>query len=356
MRPFLESLLLHLDSGVFTIDKEKRITSFSKSAVWITGFCLDDVIGRKCKDVLRSNLCKTACPFESITKKGSSTHRSDKEIFGKDGNAIPVNISAFALKNTEGKIVGMAEIFRDISELKSLKDQLMQSDRLAVLGQIAAGVAHEINNPLNGILTYIKLMSRKLDKEPSLAQKFHKYLVIMERETMNIGRIIKNLLDFSRRTEPEVLPLHINDVIEQSLLLLRDQLKIKNIEVKKESKSHIPEVIGDFGQLQQVFVNVILNSIQAMPKGSRLKIETVAEGKQECFVKVEISDTGCGIPKENLLKIFEPLFTTKGGKDGLGLGLGLPIVRRIVKEHHGNIDVKSTVGRGTTFSIRFPAK
>ncbi len=358
MRPFLEGLLLHMQGGIFTINKEKKLTFFSKSAMWITGFCLDDVIGRECKDIFRSNVCKTSCPFESVIKKGSSTYRSDIEILGKDRKAIPVNITAFVLKDSNDKIVGMVEIFRDISELKSLKNQLMQSDRFAILGQVAAGVAHEINNPLNGILTYIKLMSKKLEKEPSLAQKFHKYLSIMERETGNMGRIVKNLLDFSRRIEPEIMPLYINEVIEQSLLLLGDQLKIGNIEVKKESKPHIPEIMGDFGQLQQVFVNIILNSIQAMPKGGKLKIKTIAEGRlgQECFATVNISDTGCGISKKNFPKLFEPLFTTKRGKEGVGLGLGLPIVQRIIKEHHGNIDVKSTVGKGTTFSIRFPAK
>ena len=358
MRPFLEGILLHMEGGVFTIDKEKRITSFSKSAMWMTGFCLDDVRGKKCKDIFRSNLCEISCPFESITKKGSSTYRSDKEIFGKDGKAIPVNIAAFPLKDTNGEIVGMVEIFRDIRELKCLRDQLMQSDRFAILGQIAAGVAHEINNPLNGILTYIKLLSRELEKETPSAQKSNRYLSIIERETINMGRIVKNLLDFSRQTEPEVLSLNINEVIEQSLLLLRDQLKIGNIEVKKESKLRIPEIMGDFGQLQQVFVNIILNSIQAMPRGGKIKIKTATEGGQRCFVRASVSDTGCGIPKENFPKLFEPLFTTKGGKEGLGLGLGLglPIVQRIVKDHHGSIDVKSTVGKGTTVSIKFPAK
>ena len=269
-----------------------------------------------------------------------------------------MSITAFPLKDSNEEIIGMCEIFRNMSELRSLKSQLMQSDRFAILGQVSAGVAHEINSPLNGILTYIKLMSKKLNEEPALAKKFNKYLSIMERETKNMARIVQHLLDFSRCKEPEVLPLHVNGVIEQSLLLLGDQLKIKNIEIEKESKPHIPEIMGDFAQLQQVFANIILNSIQAMPKGGKLKIKIIAEGipGQECFVKVNISDTGCGIPKENLSKIFAPLFTTKGGKESVGLGLGLSIVQRIVKEHHGNINVESALGKGTTFSIRFPAK
>jgi PAS domain S-box-containing protein len=358
MRPFLEGLLTNMEGGVFTIDRQKRITSFSKSAMWTTGYCLDDVIGKECSDILKSTACETACPFISILKKGGSTHRSDKEIIGKDGKAIPVHITAFALKNTSGEIVGMAEIFRDISEIKSLKNQLMQSDRFAVLGQVAASVAHEINNPLNGILTYVKLIAKKLETECDSTRQFDKYLSIIERETINMARIVKNLLDFSRHAEAEIVPLDVKDVIEQSLLLLRDALKIGNIEVKRDSESYIPQIMGDFGQLQQVFANIMLNSIHAMPRGGTLTVETMAEGTrgQECFVRVAVSDTGSGIPEENLPRIFDPLFTTKGGKDGVGLGLGLSIVQRIVKEHRGKINVKSTVGKGTTFRLRFPAK
>jgi len=357
-KPFLEGLLGHMQGGVFTIDKEKRITSFSKSAVWITGFCLDDVKGKNCKDILNCVMCETCCPFDGIMKRGSSTYRTDVEIHGKDGKPIPVNITAFALRNNTGEIVGMCEIFRDISELSALKNQLMESDRFAVLGQLAAGVAHEVNNPLNGILTYIKLISKKMKQDSSQHEEFLKYLSIMERETINIGRIVKNLLDFSRRKEPEIIPIDINEVIDQSLLLLTDQLKTGNIEVERTGKSDLPEIRGDFGQLQQVFLNLMLNSIQAMSDGGKLIISTTAEGTpgKECFVIVSVSDTGCGIPQQNIHKIFNPLFTTKGGKESIGLGLGLSIVERILKSHHARITVKSATGKGTTFNIRFSTK
>ncbi len=358
MRPFLNGLLSHMQGGVFTIDLDKRITSFSKSAIWITGYCLDEVRGKYCKEIFRGNMCENSCPFESVIRSGGSTYRSERVIYGKDGNPIPVNITAFALKDVNGRVVGMCEIFRDISELKSLRDLLIKSDKFAVLGQLAAGVAHEINNPLNGILTYIKLMSKKLEKYPEISDEFRKYLSTMERETINMGRIVKNLLDFSRRTEPEIVPLNVNDVIEQSLLLLTDQLKVGNIEVNMRLKPNLPEIMGDFGQLQQVFLNLMLNAIQAMQNGGTLTIETYAEGTpgKECFVIASVSDTGCGIPKENINKIFDPLFTTKGGKEGVGLGLGLSIVERIIKAHHARISVKSKVGEGTTFTIRFSTK
>jgi two-component system NtrC family sensor kinase len=187
-------------------------------------------------------------------------------------------------------------------------------------------------------------------------EDFKKYLSVMERETSHIGRTVKNLLDFSRRTEPDIHPLDINEVLEQSLMLLSDQLKVGNIDLKREGRISLPHIMGDFGQLQQVFINLIMNAIHAMNDGGKIRILTSAEGRPggECFIKIQVSDTGCGIPKKNLDKIFDPFFTTKGGKDSIGLGLGLSIVQGIIKTHHGRIEVRSRVGRGTKFTLKLP--
>jgi signal transduction histidine kinase len=253
----------------------------------------------------------------------------------------------------------MLGIFRDISELKTLRGQLMQSEKLAIMGQLAAGVAHEINNPITGILTYIRLMMKKVEKidlPPKESEDFKKYLSIMERETSNVGRITRNLLDFSRRSEPDIRPTDLNVVLDQSLLLLHDQLKVSNVELIREGSESIPNIMGDMGQLQQVFVNLALNGIQAMPKGGTLTVKTWAEGREgsECFVNVEISDSGTGIAEEDIPQIFDPFFTTKKAKGRSGLGLGLSIVQSIVKKHHGRIRVESEIDKGTTFNIRFP--
>jgi len=358
MRPFIEGLLRNMQGGVCVVDNQKRIQVFNKAAQWITGYCADEVLGKTCREVSRSPLCDSACSFDKIIKKGVSRCNTEAEYLSKDDRPIPVSITAFPLKDHDGHILGMVEIFRDISEVKTLQTQLVQSERLAILGQLAAGVAHEINNPINGILTYIKLLLKKLKQGhlDSSAPKFEEYLSIMERETKRVGRTTQNLLDFSRRDEPDIRPVQINEAIEQSLMLLADPLNVRNIEVKREGKSALPEVMGDFGQLQQVFVNLIMNAVQAMPKGGKIHIKTTAEGApgRECFIKIAVSDSGCGIPKANISKIFDPFFTTKGGKESTGLGLGLSIVQRIIKTHHGHISVKSTIGKGTTFTIELP--
>jgi PAS domain S-box-containing protein len=361
MRPFLEGLLRDMQGGVFTVNLNKEIISFNKAAEWITGYCLDDVLGKKCNEIFKSTICKDACHFGKVIRRGGPVYKSDVTIIGKDGREIPVSLTCFLLKNVHGETVGMSGIFRDISELKTLRGQLMQSEKLAIMGQLAAGVAHEINNPISGILTYIKLLAKKLDKDgmsETLVPTFRKYLSVMERETANVGRIVKNLLDFSRRKEPDISPIHIEEIIDQSLLLLGDQLKVGNVEVERKGKTGFPEIMGDFGQLQQVFVNLMLNALQAMRSGGKLKIKTTAEGSpgRECFVKIEVADNGCGIPKEDIPNIFDPFFTTKGGDDGTGLGLGLSIVQKIIKAHHGNISLKSRVGKGTIFTIKLPTR
>jgi two-component system NtrC family sensor kinase len=358
MRNFLEGLLKNMQGGVFTLDMDQRIVSFNKAAEWITGYCLDDVLGKSCKEILSSEICEKECAFSRVMRRGVPVHRAEMELKAKDGKPIPVDMSCFPLSDNKDRLCGMVGIFRDTSELHALRGQLMHSEKLALLGQLAAGVAHEVNNPINGILTYIRLLLKKIDRGEleSMQADLVRYLEVMERETVHIGRTVSNLLDFSRRSQPDISMVDLNDVISQSLLLVRDQLNLSNITVKRDGQVELPEIMADFGQLQQIMVNLLLNAAQAMRDGGEITITTVAEGTRgsECFVAVEVHDTGCGISEENLSRIFDPFFTTKGGKDGVGLGLGLSIVHRIVREHHGRIEVKSKVNEGTVFTIKLP--
>ncbi|MEO0093940.1 MAG: cache domain-containing protein [candidate division WOR-3 bacterium] len=227
------------------------------------------------------------------------------------------------------------------------RQQLMRSERLATLGQLAAGVAHEINNPIAGILTYIRLIRKKLEKSASIGDgDFKRYLAIMERETDRCGTIVRNLLDFARQSEPNLKSVDVNMIINESLELLDHKLRLQNIEVEKRY-AKIPLIIGDFAQLQQSFMNIILNAAEAMENGGKLTITTRTA---DTMVEIEFADTGKGIPQENLTKIFEPFFTTKPK----GTGLGLSVVFGIINRHQGEIDVKSEVGKGTTFIIRLP--
>lgn len=236
-----------------------------------------------------------------------------------------------------------------IEELQKTQDTLIQAEKLSSIGQIAAGVAHEINNPLTGVLLYTRLMlkslkERKLDIETSVER-----LSLMEQETERCTRIIKNLLDFARQTQPKPVSFELGRVIKNAISILSHHAELSNVNIILELEKGLPQVFADPDQIQQVFVNIILNAIQAMPNGGTLTIKSgYVESAKEVFIK--FIDTGIGIPKENLKKLFTPFFTTK--EKGKGVGLGLAVCYGIIQRHKGKIEVESEVGKGTTFTIK----
>jgi two-component system NtrC family sensor kinase len=254
-----------------------------------------------------------------------------------------------------GKTRGMGLSIRDITELTSLREQLLQSEKLAVMGQLAAGVAHEINNPINGIVTYVHLLLKRLDEGRVDHTTWKKDLKLVERETMRIGSLVRNLLNFSRKTEPDLSHVSLDRLVDETLPILNDQCAIKNIKIIKKYDKEIPNILGDYNQLQQVLLNLVVNAIQAVSKSGTIEIKLWTEGLKgsECFVHLDVTDNGVGIPKQDMDKIFDPFYTTKTG-DKKGIGLGLSIVRQIVRAHHGRLSIRSDIGRGTTMSVRLP--
>jgi signal transduction histidine kinase len=238
------------------------------------------------------------------------------------------------------------ELSTYVQQLKESQEQLIQAEKLTSLGQMAASIAHEINNPLAGVLVYTRLLSKKLTDDTARKEESLDYLSKMESEVSRCSRIIRNLLDFARQTEPTLRIVDINQVIEQVLAMVGHQAQLQNVEVVKEFSPSLPKVMADFDQLQQIFTNLTLNAIQAMPDGGRLTIRSSAVDGE---VRIDVQDTGCGISKENMSKLFTPFFTTKA--KGKGVGLGLAVVHGIIERHKGRIKVQSEVGKGTTFSV-----
>ena len=233
-----------------------------------------------------------------------------------------------------------------VRRLKESREQLVHAEKLASLGQLAASIAHEINNPLAGVLTYTKLLAKKISGDTLEKGAALDYLSKMESEVSRCSRIIRNLLNFSRQTEPHFKLVDINQVLEQVLAMVGHQAQLQNVDVVRELSPSLPKVMADFDQLQQVFTNLTLNAIQAMSGGGRLTLRTSVANSQ---VRIDVQDTGCGISKENLSRLFTPFFTTK--EKGSGVGLGLAVVRGIIERHKGEIKVQSEVGKGTTFSV-----
>ncbi|MDI6753817.1 MAG: cache domain-containing protein [Thermodesulfobacteriota bacterium] len=234
-------------------------------------------------------------------------------------------------------------------QLKRMQSQLMQSEKLASLGRLASGVAHEINSPLTGILTFSHLLMRKLKDNPEL----QKELELIVRETTRVSIIVRGLLDFARESKPQKRPCNINELILHTLTLIERQSVFQNIRIMKNLDPQIPMILLDTNQIQQVFMNILLNAADAMPAGGALNITTFLV-PEDSFMQIKFTDTGCGIPEKNLNKIFDPFFTTKADKKGTGLGLAVSY--GIIDRHCGQIEVQSAEGKGTTFIIKLPLK
>ena len=237
-----------------------------------------------------------------------------------------------------------------------MQDQaaILHQDKMLALGRLAASVVHEINNPLSGILNYIRLMIRVLnrgDLDEAQREKFSGYLDLVEKETDRCSRIVSGLLTFSRKSPPAFGSVDVEDLVNRCILLSRHKLELSHIELVTDIAQNIPPVSGDYNQLQQCILNLVFNAIDAMPDGGRLTISGRCDPSAAQAV-ISIQDTGNGIAEKDLPHIFEPFFTTK--KEGYGVGLGLSTVFGILQHHGGSITVENRPGKGATFHLRIP--
>lgn len=241
-------------------------------------------------------------------------------------------------------------------ELKLIQSQLVQSAKMSTIGQLGAAVAHELNNPIGGILGYAQFILQKLSKPDFTPEEFKsckRNIEYIEEEAKRCKMIVENLVSFSRKPLVARESVDIKQLTENTLSLIKNQLKLQNIRHTTEYEPDLPIISGNVNELQQAFINIIINAQQAMPKGGELHIRVSTEMKDgKKHLEISFKDTGCGIPQENLEKVFEPFFTTK--QDWKSIGLGLSITYQIVKEHKGTITVESDIGKGTTFKITLP--
>ncbi len=275
------------------------------------------------------------------------------------GQSIPVQLSASAMINKDAED-GLVCFIRDLREIRKLEreveDQakILHQDKMMSLGRLAASVVHEINNPLAGVLNYAKLMNKILQRGPltdESREKFSRYLNLVESETGRCSQIVSGLLTFSRKSPTSFSNVNINELIRRSILLSRHKLKLSNIELVHDAAPDIPDIDGDFNQLQQCIINLVFNAIDAMPDGGRLELSGQYDraGRQAV---ITVKDTGVGIPQEHLDHVFEPFFTTKD--EGYGVGLGLSTLYGIIQRHNASVTVDSSPGKGTLFTLRFP--
>lgn len=263
-----------------------------------------------------------------------------------------------AIGNQIGVAVDNANLYENLKnayhDLKMTQEQLIRAEKLASLGKLAATIAHEINNPLAAVLTYIRLLRKLAQKNefaPERSQDISRYLLTVDSEITRCGEIVKNLLAFSRHSKITMEEHSIESIIDKTIALIAHELEMKEIKCTKISEKELPEIQCDAKQMQQAILNLVINASEAMAQGGTLTIES-RRSREAGYLEVLISDTGCGIPKEDLKNMFEPFFTTK--EEGKGVGLGLAVVYGIITRHNGFIDVTSEPGKGSTFEIRLP--
>lgn len=242
------------------------------------------------------------------------------------------------------------ELNKYIEQLEKTQRQLIQAEKMNALGQLSASVAHEINNPLAGVLVYSKLLAKKVTSGAFNKEEMITNLAKIENAVTYCSNIVRSLLDFSRQTEPTLKSVNISDILDQVMTLVGHQAQTKHIQVTRREMSPVPPVMADFGQIQQVFINLVVNAIQAMSEGGKLTITTSAS---DGSVRTSFADTGVGIKPENMEKLFTPFFTTKS--EVKGVGLGLSVSYGIVERHGGKIEVQSEVGKGSTFTVILPS-
>jgi two-component system NtrC family sensor kinase len=238
------------------------------------------------------------------------------------------------------------------AELQSAQRQVMHMEKMASLGKLSATVAHEINNPLSGVLTYARLVERELEDQPvdpAVRPELTRYLQLVQRETSRCSQIVNNLLVFARRSATEMASIDLNEIVERSLMLIRHHLEMHDIVLDKSLLEDDAVLIADAGQVQQALIALFMNAVEAMPDDGMLSVRLHGDADA---VTIEITDTGSGIAPEALPLIFEPFFSTKTGESGVGLGLA--VVYGIVHRHGGSIIVESRVNEATTFRLRFP--
>ncbi|MDD5530535.1 MAG: ATP-binding protein [bacterium] len=354
MKNFEANVLENIYEGVCVVDKKGRVIYLNKSAERITGFCLNAVREHKCKDVFKGSICKKDCPLKTVIRTGQPTYHHKKDILTAKKQKITINSYISLLRDCNGKGAGIIEVFRDATELVKLEKEMIYSERLAAVGKLAAGIAHEINNPLSGISAAIEIVLKKIEnRSPNLEDLkiVTEYLKSVEGEVIRCGNITRNFLNFSREVGFEKTPTNINKVLKDIIFLIEPQAFILKVNIEKKLDPNLPNITVDNIQLRQVFVNIILNSLDAMQSGGKLMICSKFVKTKSSFV-VEITDTGCGISEEKLPHLFDLFYTSK--EAGKGTGLGLPVSCEIIKRHNGSIDVRSEVGKGTSFTITLP--
>jgi two-component system sensor histidine kinase HydH len=339
MKTYTENVVESMADGLISVDNDKKIVTLNRRAAEFLGDEEKNLKGLRISNIFDLDI-------ETLLKDQKMIIRDmEVEIKPPSGGRIPLSLSAAPLKDETGREMGLVLLLRDLREIRELQDKVRRSERLASLGRLAAGVAHEIRNPLSSIRGFAQYFMRRLKGQ----EEEQGYASIMVKEVDRLNRVISELLDFARPKEPHREPQALEEIIDYSLKLLQSEFSQLKIKVEKSFEPDLPKVEVDRDQISQALLNLFLNSLESIEGGGKIEI-SLKKLSQPPVLEVAIMDTGRGIAREDLGKVFEPFFSTKRK----GSGLGLAIVHQIVEGHGGDIAVDSREGMGTTFRITLP--
>lgn len=355
------NVIQSITNGIIGVDTEERIRTWSRAMTDRYGVQESEVLGRKLFDTfpaLESEGLRAEVD-RLLTNQGREFELRYFEHETLRRGRVVLNIRGSALRGATDEVVGAVLAIEDMTDRVALSQEVQQAEKLAVVGQLAAGIAHQIGTPLNVISGSAEYLMMEWGAEKPRPQE----LEIIIAQTDRITKLIQQLLNFARPARMELRPLDLSELLREVLGLTEHQIAKGQIHVETDLQVSLPPIVGDANQLEQALLNIVINAWHAMPGGGRLTLRTrpVPVGERHhrvgrpttSGVEVIIADTGTGIAPEHMPRIFDPFFSTKGV--GKGTGLGLAISRRIVEDHHGSIDVASEVGQGTTFTIWLPA-
>ena len=341
IKAFSDNVVENVPIGLLALDQQGKIAAFNRGAETILQLSAPQVIGQAAELII---------PVELLAEINHSKKQADvieKEIECKmsDGKMVPLEIGASSLKDENDVFLGNILLFKDLTEVRTLRREVARSQRLASVGRLAAGVAHEIRNPLSSIKGFATYFKERYPERP----EDQRTADIMIQEVDRLNRVVGQLLEFAKPVPVKPKPVSLQALLNDSIKLIRDRAAEKNISIQTQNNTRMDEVRIDPDRINQVLLNLYLNAIDSMESGGELKVEIFSDGQRRNVV-IQVSDTGRGISRENLSKIFEPYFTTKS----TGTGLGLAIAHNIVEAMGGKITVVSDKEVGTTFTVALP--
>ena len=341
IKAFSDNLVENMPIGLVAIDDNEKITSLNHVAGSVLSLSADEVIGEDAMQIIPTDLWEL---LESLDmEKGVVEKEIDCTVF--EGKVIPLEVSATLLNDEDGTFLGYVLLFKDLSEVRSLRKEIARNQRLASVGRLAAGVSHEIRNPLSSIKGFATYFKERYHDVPENQQISN----LMIQEVDRLNRVVGQLHEFARPIKISKKSIQIKSFIEDSLKLIERQASEANIKIQTSLSSEIDKVFVDPDRINQVLLNLYLNAIESMENEGSLSV-TLTNTVEKDGIEIRVSDTGTGISKDDLAHIFDPYFTTKAS----GTGLGLAIVHNIIEAHNGKIKVESLLGQGTTVTVMLP--